>query len=115
MICHLADTNLGLLLALNANPSYLGKRRLDMTKITMSSKGQVSIPKAVRERLNLKTGTEISIDVQGEALVMKRLVRNHPDWRTMRGMFRGGADLLKDLTENRAAEIARDNAKLEDR
>jgi AbrB family looped-hinge helix DNA binding protein len=77
-----------------------------MTKATISSKGQIAIPKAVRERLNLKAGTEVSIDVQGEALVMKRTVRNHPDWHTMRGMFRG-ADLLKDLTDDRAAEIAR--------
>jgi hypothetical protein len=52
----------------------------------------------VRGRLNLNAGTEISIDVQGEAMAMKPLVRNRPDWRTMRGMFRGGADLLRDLT-----------------
>ena len=61
-----------------------------MTKATISSKGQIAIPKAVRERLNLKAGTEVVIDVQGEALVMKRLVRDFPDWRTMRGMFGGG-------------------------
>jgi len=30
-------------------------------------KGQIAIPKAVRERLNLGIGTEVSIDVQGEA------------------------------------------------
>jgi AbrB family looped-hinge helix DNA binding protein len=86
-----------------------------MTKTTISSKGQIAIPKAVRERLNLKAGTEISIDVQGEAMVLKRLVRNHPDWRTMRGMFRGGADLLKDLTTERAAEIARDHDRIQGR
>jgi antitoxin component of MazEF toxin-antitoxin module len=66
----------------------------------------------VRERLNLKAGTEVSIDVQGEVLVMKRTVRNHPDWHTMRGMFRGD-DLLKDLTDDRTAEIARDNARIQ--
>jgi AbrB family looped-hinge helix DNA binding protein len=86
-----------------------------MTKATISSKGQIAIPKAVRERLNLRAGTEVSIDVQGDALVMKRLVRNYPDWHTMRGMFRGGPDLLKDLTDDRAAEIARDNARLQGR
>lgn len=80
-----------------------------MTKTTISSKGQIAIPKAVLERLNLKAGSEISIDVQGQALVLKRLVRNHPDWHTMRGMFRGGANLLSDLTNDRAAEIARDH------
>ena len=34
----------------------------EMTKATISSKGQIAIPKAVRQRLNLKAGTEISID-----------------------------------------------------
>jgi AbrB family looped-hinge helix DNA binding protein len=37
-----------------------------MTKATISSKGQLAIPKAVRQRLNLKAGTEVTIDVQGE-------------------------------------------------
>ena len=86
-----------------------------MTKATISSKGQIAIPKAVRERLNLKVGTEISIDVQGEALVMKRLVRNFPDWRTMQGMVRGGESLTQALEAEHRAEIARDNARLEDR
>jgi AbrB family looped-hinge helix DNA binding protein len=81
-----------------------------MTKATISSKGRIVIPKAVRERLNVKAGTEVSIDVQGEALVMKKTVPGHPDWRTMPGMFRG-ADLLKDLTDERAAEISSDSAK----
>ena len=85
-----------------------------MTKTTISSKGQIAIPKAVRERLNLKAGTEISIDVQGETLIMKRLVQNHPDWHTMRGMYRG-ADLLKDLADDRIAEIGRDSARVQGR
>jgi AbrB family looped-hinge helix DNA binding protein len=83
-----------------------------MIKATISSKGQIAIPKAVRERLRLNAGTELSIDVQGEALVMKRMVPNYPDWRTMRGMFRG-SELLKDLVDDRAAEIARDNARIQ--
>jgi AbrB family looped-hinge helix DNA binding protein len=83
-----------------------------MIKATISSKGQIAIPKTVRERLRLKAGTELSIDVQGEVLVMKRMVRDYPDWHTMRGMFRG-ADLLKDLADDRSAEIARDNARIQ--
>jgi AbrB family looped-hinge helix DNA binding protein len=83
-----------------------------MTKATISSKGQIAIPKAVRERLNLKAGTEVSIDVQGEVLVVEKTAPDHPDWRTMRGMFRG-ADLLKDLTNERSAEIARDSARIQ--
>ena len=83
-----------------------------MIKTTISSRGQIAIPKAVRERLNLKAGTEISIDVQGEALVMKRFVPNYPDWRTMRGMAKGGDSLTKALMEDRAAELAHDSARI---
>jgi AbrB family looped-hinge helix DNA binding protein len=86
-----------------------------MTKATISSKGQIAIPKAVRERLNLKAGTEVSIDVQGEALVMKRLVRGFPDWRTMQGMVRGGESLTQSLEAEHRAEIARDDARLKGR
>jgi AbrB family looped-hinge helix DNA binding protein len=83
-----------------------------MTKTTISTRGQILIPKAVRERLKLKAGTQVSIDVQGEALVMKRLVRSYPDWRTMEGMARGGESLTKALMEDRAAELAHDNARI---
>jgi AbrB family looped-hinge helix DNA binding protein len=86
-----------------------------MTRATISSKGQIAIPKAVRERLNLGIGTEVSIDVQGEALVMKRLVRNSSDWRTMQGMVRGGESLTKALEAEHRAEIARDDNRIEGR
>lgn len=83
-----------------------------MTKATISSKGQIAIPKAVRDRLNLKPGTELGIEVQGEALVMRRIVGDYPDWRTMRGMVKGGESLTKALMEERAAELAHDNARI---
>lgn len=63
-----------------------------MTTATLSSSGQIAIPKAVRERLHLEAGTQLSIDVQGEQLVIRRVDRDCPDWRTMRGMVRGGGE-----------------------
>jgi AbrB family looped-hinge helix DNA binding protein len=83
-----------------------------MTKATISTKGQIVIPKTLRERLNLKAGSEVVIDVRGESLVMKRAVRNFPDWRTMRGMARGGPSLTKALLEERAAEKAHGDARV---
>jgi AbrB family looped-hinge helix DNA binding protein len=83
-----------------------------MTTATISSKGQIAIPKAVRERLNLKAGMQVVIDVQGEALVMKRLVPEFPDWRTMRGMSKGAGSLTKALEEERAAENAHYDARI---
>jgi len=78
----------------------------------VSSKGQIAIPKAVRERLNLKPGTELEIDVQGQTLVMKRVVSKFPNWRTMRGMIKDGPSLTKALEEERAAEQAHYDARI---
>jgi AbrB family looped-hinge helix DNA binding protein len=83
-----------------------------MTTATISSKGQIAIPKAVRDRLNLKAGTELMIDVQGETLVMKRVVREFPDWRTMEGMSEGAESLTRALEEERAAENAHYDARI---
>lgn len=83
-----------------------------MTKATISAKGQISIPKSIRDQLNLKPGTRVAIDVQGEQVVMKRL-SGFPDWRTMRGMFRGGVNLTEELAKERAAELAKDDARLQ--
>lgn len=82
-----------------------------MPTAKISSNGQVAIPKAVRDRLNLNAGTEVMIDVEGETLVMKK-VRELPDWRTMRGMAKGGESLTKALEEERAAENAHYDARI---
>ena len=84
-----------------------------MTKATISAKGQVSIPKTIRDRLNLKPGTQVAIDVQGEQVVMKRLVSDLPDWRTMQGMVRTGPRLTAALEEEHAAELALEDARLQ--
>jgi AbrB family looped-hinge helix DNA binding protein len=83
-----------------------------MMTATITSKGQIAIPKEVRDRLNLKAGTEVVIEVQGEALVMKRVSREFPDWRTMEGMAKGGESLTKALEEDRAAENAHYDARI---
>jgi AbrB family looped-hinge helix DNA binding protein len=59
-----------------------------MATATVSLKGQVSLPKTVRDRLHLKAGTELTIEVQGESLVMKRAAPELPHWETMRGCQR---------------------------
>jgi AbrB family looped-hinge helix DNA binding protein len=83
-----------------------------MIKATISSKGQISIPKPIRDRLNLKPGAEVTLEVRGEQVIMKRLGSEFPDWRTMRGMFRGTGNLLDDLAEERASELTREDARL---
>jgi AbrB family looped-hinge helix DNA binding protein len=83
-----------------------------MVKTTISSKGQIAIPKAIRESLNLTAGSEVSIEVRGQALVLKRFVKEYPDWRTMRGMAPGPDKLTEALEQEHRDELAREDAKL---
>jgi len=46
---------------------------------------------------------------------MKRLVSGFPDWRTMEGMVRGGESLTQALMEERAADKAHDEARIQGR
>ena len=43
-----------------------------MAKTRMSSKGQVIIPKAVRERQGWQPGTELDVEDQGDVVVLRR-------------------------------------------
>ena len=66
----------------------------------------------MRQRLNLKAGAQVSIDLQGEAIII-RLMSGGTDWHTMRGMFGGGPGLLEDLAADHAAEVDRDNDRIQ--
>lgn len=48
---------------------------------TVSSKGQITIPKAVRERYGLTAGTEVVFEAREEgALLTRRKQARHPAW-----------------------------------
>lgn len=48
-------------------------------------------------------------------MIVKRFVSEFPDWRTMEGMAASGESLTKALMEERAAEKAHDEARVEGR
>jgi AbrB family looped-hinge helix DNA binding protein len=81
-----------------------------MTNGFVSPEGQIAIPLEVRRQLRLEPGTELTIDVQGESLVVRRAARDETDWRTMRGMVGTGSSLTKELAQEHADELARDEA-----
>ena len=82
-----------------------------METTTVSSKGQIVIPKPIRDRLRLTPGTALQIDVQGETLVMQRVAKGFPHWRSMRGMLAADGDLLADLAQERAEELKREDGR----
>ena len=43
--------------------------------MTLTSKGQVTIPQAIRERLGLLPGTSVSFDVVGDSVRIRRTAR----------------------------------------
>lgn len=58
-----------------------------MPTVTVSSKGQVVIPREVREKLNITKGTKLEIIEMDGEIVLVRL----PDdpLKSLRGMFKG--------------------------
>jgi AbrB family looped-hinge helix DNA binding protein len=83
-----------------------------MTIATISSDGQISIPKSIRDRLDLQPGTQVALDLQGDQVVLKRLASGSPNWRNMRGMIRTGPSLTQALEEEHRAELTRDDERI---
>ena len=73
-----------------------------MQLLTVSSKGQISIPKALRERLNLSKGTRLNVEVDQDRIILSKL----SDWRSLRGIA-AGADLLKSYEADKEWEQRR--------
>jgi AbrB family looped-hinge helix DNA binding protein len=77
-----------------------------MELVTISSKGQIAIPKAVRERLNLVEGTKLSLEVRGPEIVLSK----EPAWRKLRGA--GAArDLMSALVKFTKREREREDSR----
>jgi len=74
---------------------------------TVSSKGQIAIPKAVREELNLKRARSFRSTSRSSDSTAA-VVAEYPDWRTMRGMVPPGPSLSKGIEEDRAWELEHD-------
>lgn len=71
-----------------------------MELITVSSKGQISIPKALRERLNLRQGSRLSVRLDRERIILSKPA----DWRSLRGIA-AGSDLLSAHRKDKEWEL----------
>ncbi len=70
----------------------------------MSSKGQIVIPKQVREALNLTEGSKLTLEVRGPEIVLSK----GDAWRKLEG---AGRDMVKDFGEFRKEERALEDSR----
>ena len=78
-------------------------------KTHVSSKGQVVIPQEIRERLHLREGSELDVEMEDDHVVLRK-AKTTAGWRAWQGKFKG-VDLTKALEEERRAEEGRDRKK----
>lgn len=76
-----------------------------MTALTLSSKGQMVIPRDVRKALGLKPGSRLSARVSGNQLILEpaRVLSA----KELRGIL-AGTDALRDLEQEHHLEVAED-------
>ncbi len=77
-----------------------------MEKVTVSSKGQVAIPKVIREALNLSAGTRLTLEVRGQEIVLSK----EPAWRKLQGAG-AGRDLMSAFAAFRKQEREREDSR----
>ena len=73
-----------------------------MLKARLSSRGQLALPKEVRDQLDLGEGVSLAVRVEGDEVILRKLVTGN--WREWEGRFKG-SDLLEDLARNRRKEL----------
>ncbi len=77
-----------------------------MEQVTVSSKGQVAIPRAVRDALNLAAGTKMTLEVRGQEIVLSR----EAAWKRLQGAA-SDRDLMGAFAAFRKQEREREDAR----
>ena len=77
---------------------------------TVSSKGQMVIPAAIREELGIEPGTRVAIRREGPELILRpeTLATKLAMFKKMRGITAGGPSLCDELLEDRRRERERE-------
>ena len=77
-----------------------------MERVTVSSKGQIAIPKTVRDALNLSEGTKLTLEVRGRDIVLSP----EPAWKKLQGAG-AGRDLMGAFAAFKKREREREDAR----
>ena len=76
-----------------------------MEKVTISSKGQIALPKNIRDRLNLFEGTKLMLEVRGQEIVLTK----DPAWKKLQGA--GGRGLMSAFAAHKKQERLREDSR----
>ena len=77
-----------------------------MELVTVSSKGQIAIPKAVRDALNLSEGAKLTIELRGQKIILSK----EPAWKKLEGAA-AGTDLVKAFSVHKKREREREDSR----
>ena len=80
----------------------------------LSSKGQIVIPKDIRDALGLREGARLEVALEGHRVVLRTVSEEYPDWRTLQGAY-GPVDQTTSeiLAEGRREEFEKERRLLE--
>jgi AbrB family looped-hinge helix DNA binding protein len=81
-----------------------------MPLVRMSSKGQIVLPREVREALGLQKGSLLQVTVMANAVLIRPARTDEaaaPSWRRWRGILRGEG-VVQELLEEHRRELERD-------
>jgi len=77
-----------------------------MEQVKISSRGQIAIPRNVRDALNLDEGTKLTLEVRGQEIILSK----QPAWKKLKGAG-AGRDLVGTFTEIRKQEREREDSR----
>jgi AbrB family looped-hinge helix DNA binding protein len=75
-----------------------------MDTVTVSSKGQIAIPKEIRDKLGIHEGSLLLLDVQSDVITLRRDVSG---WRELDGLVTG-VDLISEYMAEKARDRERE-------
>jgi AbrB family looped-hinge helix DNA binding protein len=75
-----------------------------MEQVTVSSEGQIALPREVRTALNLAEGSTLTLEVRGQEIVLSKGTR----WKSLQG---AGGDLMKAFEAFRRQEREREDSR----
>lgn len=76
-----------------------------METSVLTSKGQIVVPKKIRQKMNIKPGTRIAFVEKGDDILIKPLDKNY--FEQFVGLTKGGGSAIDELMKEKARERER--------